>query len=318
MSAMCGTLTIFEGPDGSGKTTLAKEYAAETGAIYVHFAQLPQVNASLARMHVEAMLPALLGYSDVVFDRCWLSEYPYGVAFRGGADRLGEGSIPMLERVAYRCNPVLVKCLPPFESVKATFLSRKTLEMLDNTSQLEKVYDLYQVSRSALPVVHYDYTNDTDVRERIAEARSLSSRHIAKVKSVGCSFGKVLLVGDEFGEPKDCDTFYQLPFVSFSHLGCSRWLATKMQHAGIDESNIFWVNSKLPEELEVIKALRPGKILITMGKEASERVQALGIKPDHKVHHPQSWKRFHAREVYPLINLLKAYQNAGCTFVESL
>ena len=36
-------LTIFEGPDGAGKTTLAKAYAELTGARYVHFGPLPRV-----------------------------------------------------------------------------------------------------------------------------------------------------------------------------------------------------------------------------------------------------------------------------------
>ena len=64
----CRRLTIFEGPDGSGKSTAAQAYAEATKAKYVHFPALPQVDKSLGRIYVEAMLPALLGYQDVVFD----------------------------------------------------------------------------------------------------------------------------------------------------------------------------------------------------------------------------------------------------------
>ena len=79
-------LTIFEGCDGSGKTTAAREFAEQTGAKYVHFHNLPRIKKGLGRMYVEAMLPALLGYQEVVFDRSWLSETPYGEAFREGRD----------------------------------------------------------------------------------------------------------------------------------------------------------------------------------------------------------------------------------------
>jgi polyphosphate kinase 2 (PPK2 family) len=108
-------LTIFEGPDGSGKTTAAREYAEQTGARYVHFPALPRVKHGLGRMYVEAMLPALLGYHDVVFDRCWLSETPYGEAFREGQDRLTQADRRMLERLALRCGAVVVKCLPEWD-----------------------------------------------------------------------------------------------------------------------------------------------------------------------------------------------------------
>ena len=85
MPSTSAKLTIFEGPDGGGKTTAAEKYAKETGAQYVHFGPLPHVKDSLARVYVEAMMPAILGLQDVVFDRSWLSEIPYGTAFRGGA-----------------------------------------------------------------------------------------------------------------------------------------------------------------------------------------------------------------------------------------
>jgi len=108
----CKRLTIFEGCDGSGKSTAAAKFAEEHGAKLVHFPALPRVTNNLARMYVEAMLPALLGYQDVVFDRCWLSEEPYGTAFREGQDRLGVVSVRMLERLAFRCGLLWFVVIP--------------------------------------------------------------------------------------------------------------------------------------------------------------------------------------------------------------
>lgn len=135
-------LTIFEGPDGSGKSTLAKRFAKATGARYVHFGPLPKISGSLGRVHVEAMMPALLGYQDVVFDRSWLSEVPYGQAFREGTDRLGDPSREMLDRLALRCGGAVVMCDPGWETVRSNFLARKHMEMLDDDNQLKIVYDL--------------------------------------------------------------------------------------------------------------------------------------------------------------------------------
>ena len=77
-------LTIFEGVDGSGKTVAAKRYADEICARYIHFGPFTRVTDGLARMYAEAMLLAVIGYQNVVFDRSWLSEGPYGLVMRGG------------------------------------------------------------------------------------------------------------------------------------------------------------------------------------------------------------------------------------------
>ena len=73
----CKNLTIFEGCDGSGKTVAAKEFAEKTGALYYHFDALDGCE-NVSQVFIDAMLPALLGVQDVVFDRSWLSEKIYG------------------------------------------------------------------------------------------------------------------------------------------------------------------------------------------------------------------------------------------------
>lgn len=150
-------LTIFEGPDGGGKTTLAKRYAAVHDAIYVHFSELRGVE-NLVDVYLEAMLPALWGEQPVVFDRSWLSEKPYAAALRGGHCRITDREIEELENLALAVDGAVVLCLPPWDVVKANYLSRQEIEALANVDQLRGVYDAYACMETELPVLYWDYT----------------------------------------------------------------------------------------------------------------------------------------------------------------
>lgn len=303
------SLTIFEGPDGGGKTTAAQAYAAQTGARYVHLGPFPEVDEGLARLYVEAMLPALLGDSSVVLDRSWLSERPYGLVYRGGQDRIRRPGHRMLERLTLRCDPMVVLCLPPWEAVEASFKRRKAQELLQDTQQLRRVYDLYQVPGTCLPTFLYDYTKqpletllDTVPRLRISHASH--GAHDLSARTAGSLRAKVLLVGETFGRPKAHDPLYQWPFASFSRAGCSWWLTQQLDEADIGETQLLWANA----DMEVPRLLRcsPEKLVVALGTEASKRLTRWGLAHE-TVQHPQAWKRFSHGKPYPLVQLLRSY-----------
>lgn len=296
------TLTIFEGPDGSGKSTAAQQYARLTNAKYVHFPALPKVTKGLARMYVEAMLPALLGYQNVVLDRCWLSEGPYGEAFREGQDRLGSGSRRMLERLAMRCGAVVVWCDPGYERVCNTYLSRRDEELLEHTGQLEIVYDLYQDRDTYLPYVTHDYSirdvKNQGFQEEIEMLRMPC--HDLSYNTAGNLDAKTVIVGESFAERKEHDPWYQWPFASFSHDGCSQWLAGQLDKISCSESELLWLNADM--NLELIYDLNPQQV-IALGLSAQTSLYALKIEAT-TVKHPQHHKRFHSGEPYPLLDYL--------------
>lgn len=304
MAQVSCRLTIFEGPDGGGKSTAAQAFAKATGARYVHFSALPRVGKSLGRVYVEAMLPALLGYQDVVFDRCWLSEMPYGVAFREGRDRLTDASRRMLERLAMRCGAVVVRCQPEWETVKANYLSRKHIEMLDNEHQLKTVYDLYSQQLTDLPEVVYDYTRDDDLFQIPKMVTTIEDkrfpRHLLSAASAGNWEGEFVIIGQSFAERKDVDPFYQWPFASFSGEGCSRWLTDQLDSIEVGEDQILWLNAD--QDLSMLYDLDATRI-IALGNEAYEQLYRLKIQAQ-VVPHPQSWRRFNAKQPYPLLNII--------------
>jgi len=295
-------LTIFEGCDGTGKSTAAKEWARATNARYIHFPAMNRVGPGLSRMYVEAMLPALLGHQDVVFDRCWLSEVPYGQVFREGIDRIGDINIRMLERLALRCSTLLVRCDPGWELVKSSFLSRKGQEMLNNVIQLADVYKHYQLSNSDLPVVRYDYTKEASSFDVINSARYLRTEaHPLSWQSAGNINAKVCLVGEGFGERKDVDPFYQWPFASFSKMGCSQWLTTQLANHDIREDHLFWINAD--QDLTKLADCGFAKV-VALGGYAAQRLVDHSVDHVHLVH-PQYQKRFVSKSRYPLFDIIK-------------
>lgn len=301
MPNTCKRLTIFEGPDGAGKTTTAKQFASDTNAVYVHFPQLPRVDTGLARMYVESMLPALLGYQDVVFDRSWLSELPYGQVFREGQDRLGNSTVRMLERLAMRCDTMVILCLPEFSTVVQNYRSRKHLEMLDSVEQLVDVFNIYSHKlKTSLPVMYYDYEYDIfPTTSSTSMGRTIA--HHLDVRSAGNMRAKIALVGDQFAERKNDDPFYQWPFASFSNEGCSRWLTKQLDFNGIGEDNLYWINS---DQILSLGHIASFDNIITLGANARLRVEKLGLEGFFAINHPQYEKRF-GSGCGELISLLK-------------
>lgn len=301
-----GRVTIFEGPDGSGKTTLARAFAAATGARYVHCGPLPHLRQGLARAYAEAMLPAALGHQDVVLDRCWLSEPPYGRAFRGGLDRLGRTRTRMLERLAARCGATVVLCLPPYDTVRANYLARRKREMLETEAQLRQVYASYEEQlRTDLPTLTYDYGTDERGLSGLIEAVQLirPHRHLTTVASAGFWHAPVALVGEAFGEPKEHDPLYQWPFASFTGGGCSEWLTQQLELEGIAERQLLWVNAD--QDLGLLDTVER-KLVVALGAKAEAALYRDKIV-GRAAPHPQAWKRFNHGQRYPLLDLLKEH-----------
>lgn len=323
-SAKTKAITIFEGPDGAGKSTLAQEYAQCTGAKYIHHGPYKQVGDGLARMFVESMLPALHGYQDVVLDRCWISEPIYADAFRNGNDRVGLARSRILDRIALRCGAVVVKCLPPWAHVRACFTSRTADEYLDNEEQLLRVYGDYQHDLNThLHEVEYDYTQHlnkvlslvvmTDIRPLVDMQRSKSPCHSIRVNTSGNWDAPIVVVGEDFGEHKNNDPMFQSPFGSLNGNGCSLWLSDRLAEADISEQSLLWVNADELERVPEFFDWHAAKKFITLGDKASSVIKSVGL--DHSpVPHPQYWKRFQNAWPYPLIKTLKdaihdAYSN---------
>jgi hypothetical protein len=205
----------------------------------------------------------------------------------------------MLERLAMRCGGTVVYCLPKWETVKANYLSRKEIEYLENEDQLQQVYNLYLNQETDLLEIIYDYEIS---RRLIPSDLSFRSRqHPLDIQSAGNWDARTVIVGETFADQKDEDPLYQWPFASFSNQGCSQWLTTQLDLAGINEKELLWVNA---DQLSPSMLNDQRQQIIALGKTAERTLFDFSLKFE-ACEHPQSWKRFNSKDAYPLIDLLR-------------
>lgn len=307
----CGKVVILEGPDGGGKTTFAKKLlalplglSAERELQLVHCGPFDRVTDGLARLYVEAMLPALHGYADVVLDRSWLSEGVYGPVFREGS-RLPPYQVRMLERIALRCETQVVLCLPPLERCLQTFRERRGEEMLERESELTEVHGRYWRLESALPVRLYDFTATNASPTHVLALTQPSAPHAVHVGSAGNLQAPVVLVGEQFAEHKNQDPLVQHPFVSFNRAGCSAWLTEQLQGI-VTEDQLLWVNADVGDQaLALLISRYRRKAVVGLGVQAHAALRRLGVT-FHSFNHPQHAKRFAHHAAYELITLLRS------------
>lgn len=160
-------IIVFEGPDGAGKSTLAKKVAEALDATVIHHGPYPEVTdgLDLARIYRDSMA----GPESVVLDRCWISERPYGMFYRNRF-RISSQLAMYLEDCAEDSGEAHVYlCLPPWGRVRDNFLARKGAEYLDSLEQLGKVYGWYY--RMGKNVSHLDVTviDPFDGRDHVRE-----------------------------------------------------------------------------------------------------------------------------------------------------
>lgn len=212
MSKNTKNITIFEGPDGSGKTTTAKEYARRTGALYVHFEAYYGVK-DIYRFFIEASLPALLGYQDVVMDRCWHSGPIYDKVFRQlptSEQRQPPEICLLLDRAVAHCDAVVVKCYPDEETCINNWKSRLESELVKSENEMREIHRMYGSLEDtvALPVVSWNYTDASKtINDLIGSVESERTVY---------SYSNVVHVIVSPQEKTNADMMIDIPGVSFN------------------------------------------------------------------------------------------------------
>lgn len=147
-------LYIIEGPDGSGKTTMANSIASAYGAQIIHNSnpKTEEEGAAMFSMYLRTILGLDVNKS-YVFDRCWYSEMVYGPILRGRS-QISIDQMDMLEEALrtqgiqteiIHCNDDIAllwkRCKERGETfikdiVTLSFISEGFTELLDNQKHL--------------------------------------------------------------------------------------------------------------------------------------------------------------------------------------
>lgn len=132
-------IILLDGPDGVGKTTLAKTIMKKSGARYIHLTyKYPDkmFEYQTAALHL-ATKWAREGI--VIIDRHWMSECVYAATYRNGSRWPHMGR--MMDRVLQAAGAISVVCLPPDLETHREFFSNlknQRYEMYDDQMEVAR------------------------------------------------------------------------------------------------------------------------------------------------------------------------------------
>jgi hypothetical protein len=275
---------ILEGPDCSGKTTIAHFLTENFGYAYQHEGPPPPDVSDLYLYYATKLQTIAWATQPVVFDRMFRGETIYGPIFRG-INRLTKGHLHLLNRLCRARGVYQILCGPSLRVGLAAWSSRMESEMVKDPAVYENIWRAYQLS-------HYDFRVSTLTIPKHMydfEARVLPPAY------VGSPTAKILLVGDK---PNGGEL--DLAFMSTEN--SSGFLNKCLYLAGYAESEMALVNAHSLNGGE--NEIRQYRNVIALGDEAARVCAGQGIR-GRKIPHPSYWRRFHAADEAKYIENLR-------------
>lgn len=293
---MSSRVIILEGPDGGGKSTLAR-YLQDRYGYAVCKTNQPKEGEDLFTSYTGSLVAALNHYRPVVFDRHYLGEAIYGPIMRG-EDRLGTRGRRLIERLLVSRGVHLILCLPTWAQLLEAWKAKNGDDYLRNEDQLNKINNAYhrEMDRGLPNATVYQWS----LEERAEVIASCLFEPLPAYPSFMTGYpGATTLIVGERVNPKAVP--WDLPF---HHLGnCSDWLLDRLDDAHIPERSLCWANAlnRLGEVNPLDQALTACdnlKRVIALGDKATEvcRERFNGTTEVVPLPHPQYWKRFKARQ----------------------
>lgn len=284
---------ILEGPDGSGKTTLANALRAR-GYTY-HHEGLPN-KENMLQEYAKTFLAATKTPPNhpVVFDRMYFGEIVYGPLMRNH-DRLTPHGAELMRMLAKAQGSVNILCLPPYQDCKNNWFIRES-EYVKDESIYQKIYNTYGFYSHHFDCV-YDYTSRGS-RDACLNMLQWNRQSLGQ-DFVGDPNSRIVIYGDTPNQELD------LPF--FSLTNSSAFLHDILKIAGYRISDLLFCNCYDPNDephnlIEGLKSLDFGpRVIVALGFRAKLALQKIGITNfGHTfvfMQHPQYIKRFKASQM---------------------
>lgn len=281
---------IFEGPDGSGKTTLARDLERQ-GWRYHHEGPPPVPCPSLIEHYAQLLLSVR---QPTVFDRLFLGEVIYGPLLRGHDKIGGQVGVDMLNQLVWALGGRTIIFLPGLETSWLNMKSRKG-ELVKAVEDHAKVYNAYceYADDENMDYGKYDYKTDF--------GHSMGPPRLPK-GMVGHHSARVVLVGDVANSAT-----LDLPF--FAEDGSSGYLRECLRRAGYHPRDYILVNAnkidgtswKVADMVEEFWHPENRPEIVALGNNAYEAAYDV---VNHKLNHPAYQKRFKSTETVKYIEQL--------------
>jgi len=283
-----GRVIILEGPDGSGKTTLARELE-KGGFKYEHEGPTPD-NVNAFKYYLRTLLIALDQEQPVVFDRFHLGAWVYGPLLRNRVE-LTDDELTLLDRLMLSRDVRLILCLPGLDRARRNWAFNRKNELFSDAEIFKKSYQKFaSLKRRYINkkprVVPWSWHVIHAFLTEFQELPALPAGVVGSLK------GRYLFIGEQAmtGYP-------DLPFMTPEN--SSGFLNRALREAGFNERDLILANALNAEgdsnrELiyHLVSSLRPLKV-IALGKVAYDLVRDVApMRLVRHVPHPQYMKRF--------------------------
>lgn len=149
-------IIIIEGPDGSGKTTLAEMLSRQTGFPVVHRTQ-PKSEEEKAKM-MDGYVDAIKKGKNIIFDRCWYSEMAYGPIMRDKSV-ISYPDMYELEQLLTKRGALIIYCTDKPETLwyRCSKRGEDYITDYDTFVSICKEFDKIMSVPHRIPVVRYGY-----------------------------------------------------------------------------------------------------------------------------------------------------------------
>jgi len=234
---------VIEGPDGSGKTTLAEAFRRE-GMGVSHCG--PPTRPALSYY-----LDVLAGHPDgwAALDRFHAGSFVYGTVFRGGDD-LDWHERWLIESELLAASSLMIYANPPREAIDRA-LSRgpddddaRVYEDPARRDEVRRMYDVFMSEVTALPVLEYDFTAPGALDRAVADAISV----VDHLSEGAAGLGGARAFGNVYS-PEVClfgaaPSRYLFSCLRAAGLGPNRFCIVSEAEPGLEPSG-YWATTRL-------------------------------------------------------------------------
>jgi hypothetical protein len=295
-------LIIIEGPDKSGKTTLAKKIEEQFHYKYAHFSSPGDDPASEYASFFSSIS------SPTVCDRSYFGERVYGPLLRG-ASKISDLQYAVIERICRLKGAVFIYASTPLKIIQARLhdnLANEKITLENNIGAWVRFKTLTP-SCNLRPFLTYDATKQISLDDLLRYLGqllpSLRSHAILAREyctGIGTIYGrKIVFVGEKLNKKK---TWLGLPFDNGL---ASSYLYKRFKEAEVPEHMVYLCNAADLTKNEINFLSLAKTTWISLGAYANKKLLNLGVK-HWSIPHPQYWHRFHAHEPEAYVEFLKA------------